>query len=382
MEKTLICLGAGYSQIPLIKTAKSLGLKVVTIDRNQNSPGFKLSDVIINESLENINSVIHKLKKIRSKYKFVGVVARTTGKPLYLAAKISKDFGLLGLTDNIIDISIKKSSLRNFCRKNHLRFPEGKSIKNNNVLLENLTYPIIIKPDYSTIGKFRISKCLNSNDVKKYFKSANLLQNSQFEIQSYVDGIDCGCLCWANHGKVEIITWLDELVGIDYTKKIVGIGINIPSVINETRVALKAEKIIKKIVQKFRKVNSLLLISFRVSFDGIPYIIEIHADLGGDLIAEKLLPEANPDFDFFRLAIEIATNKKRSLYKIPFKPTAMYYSSKSNLVPVYEQYNMEPFIVKGNIEYNLQFLKKVIKKRNLQLLSMPKHEEWYKQNVA
>ena len=63
MKKTIICLGSGYSQIPLIKTAKKMGMKVIVVDRNANTPGFKLSELQINESLEDIDKIIEVLLK-------------------------------------------------------------------------------------------------------------------------------------------------------------------------------------------------------------------------------------------------------------------------------------------------------------------------------
>jgi hypothetical protein len=378
LEKTIICLGSGYSQIPLIKIAKKMGMKVIVIDQDANSPGFKLSNLQINESLEDIDKVIFELKKFQSKYKFVGVVARTTGKSLYLAAKISSVFKLSGITNDLIDISIKKSTLRDFCKKNKIPFPKGIRVKNQKEL-KTISYPIIVKPDYSIKGKFGISKCKNSNELKKYFEHHIPSQNNQFEVQSYVDGIDCGCICWANYGKSKILTWLDELVGIDNHDKIIGIGVNIPSVIKKTKILSKIEKIVEIIVKKFPQVNSILLISFRISFDGIPYLIEIHADLGGDLIAEKLLPLANSNFDFFKFAINVSLNKKRIKYKVHFKFTSMYYNTKSTIIPN-KKYS-KPTITNKNILHNLQTMNKIIKKRNLKLTVIPKHEQWYKQNV-
>jgi len=42
---SIIILGAGIMQIPVIKTAKQMGLNVIAVDKNPDAPGFKYADV-------------------------------------------------------------------------------------------------------------------------------------------------------------------------------------------------------------------------------------------------------------------------------------------------------------------------------------------------
>lgn len=56
MNETIISLAAGKSQLPLIKSAKKMGLQVVAIDRNPSAPGFDFADIIINENKSTLSA--------------------------------------------------------------------------------------------------------------------------------------------------------------------------------------------------------------------------------------------------------------------------------------------------------------------------------------
>ncbi len=44
MAKTLLLIGAGREQIPGIKLAREMGLRVVATDMNPQAPGFQFAD--------------------------------------------------------------------------------------------------------------------------------------------------------------------------------------------------------------------------------------------------------------------------------------------------------------------------------------------------
>ena len=379
----IIILGAGQSQIEIIKKAKDLNYVLFSIDRDPNAIGFQYSDVVINESTHNFENIILKLKNFSDKYEFLGLVARTTGKPLLTAAKIIKEFNLSGLNEEIVNSTIKKSQTRNFCNAKNIPFPPGKLINSKDYSLDNTKFPIILKPDFSYLGKFDIFYCENKDSFLKHLP--NVIKNSytdDVELESFIDGIDVTCLCWANFGITKIITWWDELVGITNLDRILPLGIAIPSVISETDSQSKAVSLVEKIVQYFSNVNSLILVSFRVDMDGNPHLVEIHLDLGGDLIAENLLPSANIEFEYFKLVIQIATNSLENIKHTEFEPTAMYYLSKRNsLQNMNSDYSDHNIVKKGSIGKNLEYLNEILLSNNdLDLKISPKHQEWLLKN--
>ncbi len=379
-KPSIISIGAGHSQIPLLKCAKELGYHVIAVDRNRLAPGFPFADVCINESTFNTDGVLDKVATLRRKYDIIGVVARTTGQALFTAAAISEELSLPGLTNELVQVSTEKSLLGNFCRIHGLPFPESFVIESIDQPSEIPYFPIIIKPDGSSIGKASIHVCWNAIDAKKSIsKAMSLSFNRRVEAEAYIEGNDSTCLCWAYFGDAIIITWWDELVGIDIGSRIVGLGVSIPSVILGTDAQKKAEKIVTNFVRLFPKANTLLIISFRITFEGDAYIIEVHADLGGDSIADTLLPSANPNFNFFNLAINISIKNISKIVSPIFHPVSLYYLKGGVCMGEFD--DKDKIIFKNkSIDENLSMLPEIINLQRLQLSIIPLHRVWLIEN--
>ena len=88
----VICLAAGKSQLPVITKAKFLGYTVVAIDQNKDAPGFEHADYKIYQSTYDADQIIKELDKLANKFKWVGVINRSSGPPVISAAKICKHF--------------------------------------------------------------------------------------------------------------------------------------------------------------------------------------------------------------------------------------------------------------------------------------------------
>ena len=61
MNDTLVCLGAGKSQVPVINAAKNLGYSVIAVDIDADAPGFNSADVAFNFSTHDPDSIINAL---------------------------------------------------------------------------------------------------------------------------------------------------------------------------------------------------------------------------------------------------------------------------------------------------------------------------------
>jgi len=371
-KPAIISIGAGNSQLPLIVTAKKMGWAVLAVDREQDAPGFLYADVRINTSTHDTQSILLELGKLANNYKFRGVVARTTAtEALLTAVAISKDFGLPGLNKELVEISTTKSKLRRFCGLFNIPMPTGTDVSDLKEL-EHLDYPSIVKPDRTLVGKAEIYLCKNRQQLTTRFEDTlRLSANKRMEIQHFIDGIDATCLCWAHKGVPRALAWWDELVGVDTENRVVGIGVSAPSVIADTHVAKKAEAIIRQLTSYFPDVSALLLVSFRVTMEGAPYVIEIHADLGGDLIADVLLPNANTEFDFFELAIKVATGNTELLSLIDFRPATLYYQRYSP--DTFEDYYVS---LGQTVRDNLNQIHEVVGSMGLSLSIWPRHLEW------
>jgi phosphoribosylaminoimidazole carboxylase (NCAIR synthetase) len=379
----VISIGAGKNQLPLILVARKMGWSVIAVDRDPNAPGFRHADVCITSSTHDTNSVMAMLYQLNDDYSFEGVVARTSAsKALRTAATVSEEFSLPGLTRDLLKVSTEKSTLREFCSLNGLPVPTGARVGPRLYTLEGLDSPVIVKPDVTCVGKANVRLCTERTSIAACAaEAAGASANQWVEIESYVEGIDTTCLCLACRGQACILGWWDELVGVDVAGQILALGLSVPSVVEGSHAQREAEEVVTRLVSLFPTADILLLVSFRITMEGNPYIVEVHADLGGDLIADTLLPAANPDFHFFELAVRVATHTILEVERVSFKPTALYYrgaiaspESSRGGFPEYVIYQQE------SAKHNLALLPETASSQGLAIRIWPLHLQWLNRN--
>jgi len=291
-EKWVACLGAGSSQISLIKNAQLLGYKVIAIDRNPQSPGFNFADEAMVESTHNSDSIIKKIKGIE----LFGLLARSTGKALFTAAMIVKEYKIPGVSYDLAQISTSKSALQKFSLDNNIRMPYGEkvsSVKDFNKL--QFINKIIVKPDFTIVGKKSITKVNSTNEyeVNNAIESALLSSGNKFAlIEDFIEGYDCSYLCWIENGDSSTLLSWDELISFDENSNLFQFGVSMPSISKTLYQSKNIEKILSSFAKLFPDVCTLLSFSFRIDKKGIPWLIEVHADMTGDLILDKLAPIA------------------------------------------------------------------------------------------
>ena len=225
---------------------------------------------------------------------------------------------------------------------------------------QNLDFPVIVKPDLPLIGKKDVKVVNDDLSFHSAVKQAAVASENGFaEVEEFIDGIDVSVLFYLEKGRARTIVYWDELIAINNGFGITGIGVSTPSVAVGTEVQSKIQRIVESFSSYFLDVQSLMILSFRIDWIGNPYIIELHADLGGDKIADILLPSSNPSFDFFERALQIACREYSEGIPGEFTPTALLYR-KQNFAAMLHHKDIntegEDIIVKANTIHDLHTL--------------------------
>ncbi len=324
-KKSVIILGVGKSQIPIIKYAKKLGLFVIGVDINQNLKSKNLCNYFINCSTYNFNEIKKKLKILKNAYKILAILNRSSGPPVITTAKLNKYFKLKSYPAKSAELIINKHKLSIFCKKNNIKYPRTFHKNKTNFLFKNLVNSkYIIKPSLGLIGKKNIFLAKNISEIKKYsIKSMNASLNSHFLIQEYIDGRDVTLFSFVKSKKINNYFLLDEFNTINKKNQISDFGYSIPSIYSKTKIEKKILIISQNIISKLLIDKSIFISSFRIKDDNI-FLIEIHLEMGGQLWYEKLFPKSmnnnliKETIDFF-----IKNNSKFSKKNI--KPTFIKY---------------------------------------------------------
>jgi len=328
----VICLAAGKSQKPIIATAKSLGYAVVAIDQNREADGFKYTDFKIYQSTYDFDAIIKELDKLKNKYNFIGVINRSSGPPVITAAKISKHFNLPGVPIESAKILVNKDKMRIACSKRNIPSPKYKIYhidKCNTVSIDKL--PVVVKPALSLVGKSGVSIIRSKNKIKSSIKYAieNTI-NKKILLEEFLKGPDLSLVSFVDDGQLYPICLLEEIniEKKDGTLSAKGYKTHDSDINNWTQ---QAYYIAKKIISEFNIERSAFMISFRSDSKNNLRLIEVHLDIGGDLMIEAFYPKAFP-FDFLKLAVEMATGVAICPINFKVKPTAIYYNEGNGLL--------------------------------------------------
>jgi len=177
--KKLLILGANPETIPLIETAKKLGVYTIVTDHDPNAPAKKFADKGININGMDVDALVKFCKEENVDGVLVGVADR-------LIEPYQKLCKILELpcycNEYQCDILTNKDKFNNFCEENNIPI-----IPHFNIDELNITFPVVVKPVDSNSGK-GMSIC-NSHDELKIavLKAQNASKQNKFLIEKYMN---------------------------------------------------------------------------------------------------------------------------------------------------------------------------------------------------
>jgi len=329
--KSIICIGGGKSQLPLIKDIKKNGWHLIIIDQDPEAVGFIYADLKIVESTHNFRFLEKHLLDLKDSVQFAGIINRSSGPPVITASKLAKFLGLqtipIDAAENCVNKHLLCEALANF----GLKIPNTHSFNIADNVKYTIQSPVIVKPSLSLIGKSGIKFVKDQKDLisaVQYAKDNTL--NDHIIIQDFVDGIDISLISFVKNSKPYPICYLQEINPISDNGIVFGRGFKTLNSNKFSKIIKNIDKVIDAIIYNFNIKNSPLNVAFRLDSQNRLTIIEIHLDLGGDLLLEHLIPAALK-LNFSELAIEHSISPKfKYMYKTP-QPTAVIFEAGEGL---------------------------------------------------
>jgi biotin carboxylase len=168
MKKILI-LGANPETIPLIETAKSMGLYTIVTDPDPNAPAKKVADRGININGMDVKGLVEFCKQEKVDSVLVGVADR-------LIEPYQKVCEALNLpcygNEYQCEVLTNKGKFNNLCKEYGVSTISSLPLYRKNIdSLENITYPVFIKPIDRNSGK-GMSIAYNETELKKGIEKA------------------------------------------------------------------------------------------------------------------------------------------------------------------------------------------------------------------
>ena len=121
--KTIMIIGAGKSQMPLIEAAKKEGYRTVVCDLNPEAPGVREADTFRRVSTKDRDGLFETARREK-----IDGIAANSEYAMCDAAFISSALGLVGNPEDAIKILSSKSRKKRGCSRRH--FSETASSNN------------------------------------------------------------------------------------------------------------------------------------------------------------------------------------------------------------------------------------------------------------
>lgn len=296
----LLVYGAGAQQRPLIEAGRRLGLRVIAVDRNPDAPGARDADRFVHASLVDHAAIEHAV----AAEALVGVVVRATD-PAALASahRLARDRGLVHAEPTLVEASTRKGALAEAMAGTGVALPRRLEPGG---AFDRPRAAVIVRPDVTIRGKAGIHRVSSPRALADALDAAaDASANRRVDLAEWLPGSDVTALVQLDRGRARRLALLDEWVALRPDGRIAGIGVGAPSIHADAPAPI--DRVLRAVAERFAGSRGLVMVSLRMPPGGAPRLIEIHLGLGGDAIAERLLPAALPGFDAFALAVASQT---------------------------------------------------------------------------
>lgn len=289
--KKIMILGASILQLPAIQKAKEIGLSVVVVDMNRNAVGF-MEDDIEREVISTINtpSILEAAKK----HNIDGIMTLASDMPMRTIATVSKELGLVGITEASALKATDKVLMRKALAVHNVPIPEFYEVSEMKTFtvavhkLKEKGFRCIVKPaDNAGSRGVNLLKEFDEQALKKAFLySKSYSRSGKIIVEEYMEGPEVSVETLSVCGTCHVIQITDKLTtGAPY---FVEMGHNQPSVLS-TDIQSRIREIAVAANNAIGIVDGPSHTEIKITRDG-PKIVELGARLGGDNITTHLVP--------------------------------------------------------------------------------------------
>ncbi|NOH16443.1 ATP-grasp domain-containing protein [Clostridium cochlearium] len=322
--KTILILGAGQFQVPVIKKAKKLGYKTIVTDYDSKAEGFKFADIALNISTLDKEKTL----QVAKIYNIDGILT-TSDFPVRTVAYVCKKMNLIGLSTRAAEISTDKFLLRECIKKNNIPCPKYLLLNDKKDIysekLKGFEFPLIIKPVDSSASR-GVCKVYNLQELELAYEEAYYYSKSgKVILEEFLDGLEYSVETLTQNGINNIVAITEKHTsGYPYFVEDRHI---VPAYLNKEQ-EYKIKDMINKVINAIGIDNSSSHAEIKLTEKG-PILIEIGARLGGDYITSDLVP-LSTGIDMLENIINISVGKKIKLSNSKIKYSGIQFITYEN----------------------------------------------------
>lgn len=311
--KTVIILGAGEMQIPVIKKVNELGYCSIALDYDKDAVGLKYANKSYVVSSTDVDKVLEVAQKENA-----DALLTTSDYPVNVVAAVSKTMGLVSMSKEVANICTNKFLQRKVFSTYGINSPEYFLVSGNGISVEKYNnYPYIVKPVDSSASR-GVKKVNDSNELLNAIEEAKEYSRSgQVLIEQFIGGKEFSVETLTQNGETTIVSITEKLViGEEYGYFVEDTHIE-PARITKEEWQLIENEVVKAL-EAIQIDNSPSHTEVKL-WNGKPYIIETACRLGGDYITSDLVPlSTGIDMlaNLVRLSVGESIDRNRTLNKV------------------------------------------------------------------
>jgi isopentenyl diphosphate isomerase/L-lactate dehydrogenase-like FMN-dependent dehydrogenase/biotin carboxylase len=235
--KSVLIIGGGVLQEPVISRAREMGITTVVVDGNPEAPGVKIADHFINSSTLDAEATLREVVRFNSSTAKIDGVLTVGTDATYTVAVCAKELGLPGIDPDTALRATDKYLMRKALRTANVPVPDFEvvdSIHKAMEIFEKLENDCVIKP-LRNMGARGVRRVSNIDELKEAFELAKSFSiDGRVIIEQYIEAPELSIDALVYNGDITITGVADRI--IEYSPYFVETGHIMPSNLPENQV--------------------------------------------------------------------------------------------------------------------------------------------------
>ncbi len=324
--KHLLIVGGGVFQVPAIKIAKSMGLKVVVTDYNPEAEGMLLADYPIEVSTRNINLTVNMAKQFHRACPLDGVLTVGTDASQTVAA-VADALNLPGIPFEVAERATDKIKMRQVLKNKNVPVPDFRPIwtlEECREAIKDLSLPLVIKP-CDNMGARGVRKIERFDELTLAFREAKEASISgKLILEEFMGGPELSLDALVFESNIHITGVADRI--IERAPYFVEVGHTLPSTLPADQ-QTQAVEVFKQAIIALGIDIGAAKGDIKITPEG-PKIVEIAARLSGGWMSAYTYPLAT-GVNLYKAAIQVALGEKPT----DLTPKTSLVSAERSLLP-------------------------------------------------
>ncbi len=293
MAPTVIIVGAGRWQVPLVDQCRRMGFRIIAVDVDENAPGMNMADLAIHLDAHEPGPVVAAIEGLKKDWApIVGVVTKAARGAILTTAHLARALGVPGISPKTAELTIDRGNFRDFLV--HRNFPHIRytmTADNVDKTANGWGWPVVVKPSFGSSGSLGVTLVETPRGLEEAFvRVKQAVPKAQVIIEEYIDGLDLGVLGLMANGKYHIlgITQRKVLEAPHFLPDRYWCPWEGPVGLRES-----VQDFVSSLVDSLEITVGPVYVEMRVSnSDGSLYAIEVEPSLPAH-ISERLIPESS-----------------------------------------------------------------------------------------